>query len=408
MGLVDRMDAEDGPLAEERVADAVQGAEASGGFGVDDALRALWRTARHTPGVGRRAGRLGAELARVGAGRSSIEAPKRDWRFKDETWSSNPVYRRVMQSYLACGQTLTTALADADVDWRDSERAGFLLEILISGVAPTNFLAGNPAALKHAFETGGLSLAKGARRLVSDLVRNGGMPQTVDASGFAVGENLAATPGAVVCRDEVCEVLQYAPSTPETRTRPVLIVPPQINKYYFMDLAPGPELRRVCGLPGPDDVHDQLAQPRPASRLDWDFDIYAARSERAIDAVRDVTGSDDVNLLALCAGGILTSTVLNHLAAGGDSRVRSASFASDAARLRRCRRRSACSGPPRCWQLARRKISARAASSTARALGAVFTWMRPNDLVWNYWVNNYLMGKDPPRLRHSRLERRLH
>jgi len=186
------MVAEDGPLAEERVADAVQGAEASGGFGVNDALRALWRTARHTPGVGRRAGRLGAELARVGAGRSFIEAPKGDWRFKDETWSSNPAYRRLMQSYLACAQTLTTALADADVDWRDAERARFLLEILVSGVAPTNFLAGNPAALKHAFETGGLSLAKGAKSLVSDAVRNGGMPRTVDASGFAVGENLAA------------------------------------------------------------------------------------------------------------------------------------------------------------------------------------------------------------------------
>lgn len=325
MGLVDRMDAEDGPLAEERVADAVQGAEASGGFGVDDALRALWRTARHTPGVGRRAGRLGAELARVGAGRSSIEAPKRDWRFKDETWSSNPVYRRVMQSYLACGQTLTTALADADVDWRDSERAGFLLEILISGVAPTNFLAGNPAALKHAFETGGLSLAKGARRLVSDLVRNGGMPQTVDASGFAVGENLAATPGAVVCRDEVCEVLQYAPSTPETRTRPVLIVPPQINKYYFMDLAPGRSFVEYQVSQGLTMFVISWRNPGP-EQADWDFDVYAAAVERVIDVVRDVSGSDDVNLLALCAGGILTSTVLNHLAAGGDSRVRSASF----------------------------------------------------------------------------------
>jgi polyhydroxyalkanoate synthase len=299
-----------------------------------------------------------------------------------------------MQSYLAWAQTLTTALADADVDWRDTERARFLLEILISGVSPTNFLAGNPAALKHAFETGGLSLAKGAKSLVSDVARNGGMPRTVDASGFTVGENLAATPGAVIYRDEVCEVLQYSPSTPETRTRPVLIVPPQINKYYFMDLAPGRsfvEYQVSQGLP----IFVISWRSAGRDQADWDFDVYAAAVERVIDVVRDISGSDDVNLLALCAGGILTSAVLNHLAAGSDSRVRSASFGvtlldfSVQAPIGMFRTAPVLA-------LARRK-SRRAGVLDGSSLGAVFSWLRPNDLVWNYWVNNYLMGKDPPR-----------
>ena len=358
MGVVDRMVAEDGPLAEERVADAVQGAEASGGFGVDDALRALWRTARHTPGVGRRAGRLGAELARVGTGRSSIEAPKGDWRFKDETWSSNPVYRRVMQSYLACGQTLTTALAEADVDWRDTERARFLLEILISGVAPTNFLAGNPAALKHAFETGGRSLAKGAELGLRCRAQRR-HAATVDASGFAVGKDLAATPGAVVYRDEVCEVLQYAPSTAETRTRPVLMVPPQINKYYFMDLAPGRSFVE----------HQPSPQGLPFFVISWRNPGTEQRrlgprylrggGERVIDVVREISGSDDVNLLALCAGGILTTTVLNHLAARGDSRVQVGELRRDAAGLRGAGAHRHVPDAPPVLALARRKARAR-------------------------------------------------
>jgi polyhydroxyalkanoate synthase subunit PhaC len=382
------------PITAERVADAVESAEMAGGFGFDDAARALWRTVRHTRGLGRRAGKLGLESAKVVAGRSSIEPAKGDWRFKDATWLSNPAYRRLMQLYLAWSDTLTTAVAEADIDWRDSERARFLMDILTSALAPTNFLAGNPSAIKHAFETGGLSLVRGTRNLAQDVVRNGGMPRTVDASGFEVGRNLAATPGAVVYRDEVCEVIQYTPSTPEVRARPVLMVPPQINKYYFMDLAPGRSFIEYQVSQGLLFFVISWRNPGPEQR-DWDFDVYAAAVEQVIDVVRDISRSDDVNLLSLCAGGILTTTVLNHLAVANDLRVRSASFGvtlldfSVRAPIGMFRTAPVLA-------LARSK-SVRAGVLDGSSLGAVFTWMRPNDLVWNYWVNNYLMGKDPPR-----------
>ena len=142
------------------------------------------------------------------------------------------------------------------------------------------------------------------------------MPSHVDTRPFTLGENLAATPGAVVYRDEVCEVIQYAPSTPHVRARPVLMVPPQINKYYFMDLAPGRSFVEHAVAHGIPFFAISWRNPGPDQR-DWDLDTYAAAVLRAIDVAREITGSDDVNLLSLCAGGILTTTVLSHLAAAG-------------------------------------------------------------------------------------------
>ena len=154
----------------------------------------------------------------------------------------------------------------ADVDWRTRERARFAAGILTSSLAPTNTLPGNPAALKRAIETGGGSLVAGARHFVDDLRHNGGMPKQVDSSKFTVGENLAVTPGAVVYRNEVFELLQYQPTTPTVRARPVLLIPPPINKYYFLDLAPGPELHRARRRPGPPVLRDLVAQPSEGAR----------------------------------------------------------------------------------------------------------------------------------------------
>ena len=220
------------------------------------------------------------------------------------------------------------------------------------------------------------------------------MPTTVDASGFEVGRNLAATAGAVVFRDEICEVLQYTPSTPEVRTRPVLMVPPQINKYYFMDLAPGRSFIEYQVSQGLSFFVISWRNPG-REQAAWDLDVYAAAVERVIDVVRDISRNDDVNVLSLCAGGILTSTVLNHLAVQNDTRVRSASFGvtlldfSIRAPIGMFRTAPVLA-------LGRRK-SLRGGVLDGSSLGAVFSLLRPNDLVWNYWVNNYLMGKDPPR-----------
>jgi polyhydroxyalkanoate synthase len=381
------------PIVADQVMDAVESGEPVGRIGVGAAARSLASAARHSRGIGRRGAALGLESAKVIAGRSKVAPEKGDWRFKDETWQDNPAYRRLMQLYLACASTIMEAIEDADVDWRNGQRARFAAEVLTTALAPTNSLLGNPAALKRVFETGGLSLARGARNVVKDVRTNRGMPSTVDRVALKVGRDLAATPGVVVYRDEVCEVLQYKPTTGTVWSRPVLLVPPQISKYYFMDLAPGRSFVEHAVAQG---LQLFVISWRNVTRehSDWGLDTYAEAIERVIDVVREVSGSDDVNLLALCAGGILSSTVLSHFAATGDTRVRSASFGVTLLDFD-------VPAPIGMFQIAPllamvRRRSSKAGILDGAALGTVFTWLRPNDLVWNYWVNNYLMGNDPP------------
>jgi polyhydroxyalkanoate synthase len=298
-----------------------------------------------------------------------------------------------MQLYLAWSEEMEALVDGAGLEWRDAERARFFMGVLVSAAAPTNALAGNPAAIKRVFETGGASLVRGLRNRIGDIRTNGGMPAQAKRGAFVIGQDLAATPGAVVHADEVCEVIQFAPSTPSIRRRPLLMIPPQINKYYFMDLAPGRSFIEYAvsrGIP----VFTISWRNPDARHADWDFDTYAEAVLRAVDVTRDVTRSDNVNVLGLCAGGILTAAVLSHLARESDERVHSVSFGVTLLDF----------GVPTTIGLFNsspmlamgRKKSFRSGVLDGPSLGSVFTWLRPNDLVWNYWVNNYLLGKEPP------------
>jgi polyhydroxyalkanoate synthase len=375
------------------VADVVGGTEDPGRLGLGDAVLAMTRVAA-SGGAGVKAGLgLAVEGVRIAAGRSTVEPAKGDGRFADPSWTENPGYRRIKQGYLAWSKAIDSVVEAADVDWRTRERARFAAGILTSSLAPTNTLPGNPAALKRAIETGGGSLVTGARQFVDDLLHNGGMPKQVDASGFQVGGNIAVTPGAVVYRDEVCEVIQYKPTTPKVATRPVVMIPPPINKYYFMDLAPGRSFIEHAVAQGIQFFVISWRNPRK-EHGDWGLDTYGEAVLGAIDVAREITGSDDVIALGLCAGGIITATVLSHLAARGDSRVHAVSFGVTLLDWD-CPAMVGAFQSKGLLSVARRK-SSRAGVLDARSLGTVFTWMRPNELVWNYWVNNYLMGKKPP------------
>ncbi|MDN5930567.1 MAG: alpha/beta fold hydrolase [Pseudonocardia sp.] len=338
--------------------------------------------------------RLAGEFARVAVGRSGVGPAKGDRRFADPTWTENPGYRRLMQAYLATCGALDEVVEGIDMaDWRDRERARFVATLLTSTLAPTNTLVGNPAAIKRAFETGGASLGRGARNAVHDLRHNGGMPRQVDRGAFTVGRDLAATPGAVVHRDEVLELIQYRPTTEQVRRIPVVVVPPQINKFYFMDLAPGRSLIEFAVGRGQQVFAISWRNPTIAQR-DWTLDTYAAAIITALDAVAAITRSEQVNVFGLCAGGITTSTVLNHLAATGDDRIRSASFGVTLLDWSAPAPVGMLSAPA-LLKLARWR-SGKAGVLDSRSLGSVFTWMRPNDLVWNYVVSSYLLGDGPP------------
>ena len=347
----------------------------------------------HVPTVAKAGTKLAGELARVVVGRSEVEAERRDWRFKDPTWTGNPGYHRLMQGYLAACAALGEVAEEADLpDWRQRERARFVVTMLTSALAPTNTLLGNPAALKVALETGGGSLVAGARNFVSDVRHNGGLPSQVDRSQFVVGKDVAVTPGAVVFRSEVLEVLQYGPQTPTVHQIPVVVVPPQINKYYFMDLSPGRSLTEYSLRQGLQFFAISWCNPHKEQR-DWNLDTYGHAIISALDAVQDITGSGQVHLFGLCAGGITTATVLNHLTAVGDDRVRSVSFGVTlldwSVRAQAGMMMSVPLLKLAGWR------SRQSGVMDGQSLASVFTWMRPNDLVWNYWVNDYLMGKKP-------------
>jgi polyhydroxyalkanoate synthase len=338
---------------------------------------------------------LGAEVVRIALGRSEVVPERGDWRFKDPTWSDNPVYRRVAQTYLAGCGAVGSVLDDMEAsgDFDRVHRARFAMGILTSAMAPTNTLLGNPAALKKTLEVGGANLVSGAGHFLSDLRRNGGMPSTAKPGALKVGVDMAVTPGVVVDKDEYAELLQYAPSTETVRERPMLVIPPPIGRYYFLDLRPGRSFVEYAVSRGLQTFLISWRNPGP-EQAEWNIDTYARRILKAVDAVRDATGCDDVNVIGFCAGGILQTGVLNKLASMGDARIHSASYAVTLLDFGQSAPIGAFSAP-RLLSLARWN-STRAGVITARAMGNVFTWMRPNDLVWNFWVNNYLMGEDPP------------
>src|SRR5437588_7317906 len=345
--------------------------------------------------VAQEASRLGVELTRIALGRSDVAPTQGDRRFTDPAWTSNPAFRMIQQTYLASAQALDRIVAQLgeDASGTRAERARFAANIVASAAAPTNFLMSNPAALKRAFDTGGISLARGARNFVRDVRHNGAMPSMIEPGAFEVGRDLAVTPGAVVARDPVAEVLQYVPATDTVFQRPVLIVPPPIGRFYFLDLRPGRSFVEYATSRGLRTFMLSWRNPT-AEQGHWDLGTYAWAVSAAIDVVRDITGSPDVNLIGFCAGGIIASTLLSHLAAAGDHRVHSMSYAVTLLDFGLRAPVTAFSGPALITFAGQR--SRRKGIITSRQMGSAFTWLRPDDLVFSYWVNNYLMGDKPP------------
>ena len=218
---------------------------------------------------------LGAELGRVASGRSELAASPKDRRFADPAWTSNPVLHRILQAYLAGAAAVDGLQADADLDWADEQRVSFLLSNLVEALAPSNNPLLNPAALKALIDTGGASALAGARHLAADLAAPPRIPAMVEPDAYAVGVDLAVTPGSVVLRTPVFELIQYAPATKQVRQRPLLIVPPVINKYYITDLAPGRSM--VEYLVGAGQQVFMISWRNPDARhRHWRLDTYGS------------------------------------------------------------------------------------------------------------------------------------
>ena len=344
--------------------------------------------------VARRGAGLAAELAKVAVGRSEVAPSKGDRRFKDPAWQQNPIFRRLAQGYLATGATADGLVKDAGVDWRAERRVRFAVENVVDALAPSNFPWSNPSAIKAAIDTGGLNFVKGASQFARDMSAPPRIPSMVDKSAFEVGKDLAITPGDVVVRTEMFELLQYKPQTKKVRELPLLLVPPMINKYYVTDLAPDRSM--IEYLVGEGQTVFAISWRNPDERhADWGLDAYAGAVLEALDAALTIAKVDQAHLLGLCAGGITATSSLAHLAAtGAQDKVAGVTLAVCVIDNERMGTTGAFVDPG--VAAAAVADSARRGYLDGRALAGVFAWLRPNDLIWNYWVNNYLLGKDPP------------
>jgi polyhydroxyalkanoate synthase len=344
--------------------------------------------------VAGRGRQLLGELARVAVGSSQVAPARRDRRFADPGWAGNPLLRRAMQAYLAAAQSAEGVVAEAGLDEKDSERIGFVLTNLIDALAPSNNPLLNPAAAKAAIDTGGGSALRGLRHFLADMAVPPRVPTMVEPDAFEVGVDLAVTPGAVVLRTPVFELIQYRPVTPAVRQVPLLLVPPVINKFYVMDLAPGRSM--VEYLVGRGQQVFMISWRNPDARhAKWDLDTYGAAILDAMDAAARITGSEQTVLAGACSGGIVAAMVAAHLAhTGQQDRIAAATFMVTVLDQAHAGVASAV--------IDERTARLAAASSRARgyldgrSLAEVFAWLRPNDLIWNYWVNNYLLGQKPP------------
>jgi polyhydroxyalkanoate synthase subunit PhaC len=333
-----------------------------------------------------------SEEAKVLAGTSTVTPGPKDHRFSDPWWD-NPLWKRLAQMYLATDQALQGSVDKFGLEAKSASRARFVLEQMTAATAPTNSLVGNPQAIKEAFNTRGRSLRDGTRHFLHDFRHNGGMPSQVDTRPFRVGETVAVTRGEIVHRSPLFELIQYEPTTRRVAERPTVVIPPQINRFYFLDLAPGRSYVEYAVNRGIQVFLISWRNPTPEHR-DWDIDRYVGACIEAFEVANDVAGSDSVNVSGFCSGGMTELATLSYLASTGRALVNAATLAvtlvdtgvsssldtfstnrTVKAAVARSRRKGVLDG---------------------RQLARTFAWVRPNDLVWNYWVSNYLLGKNPP------------
>ncbi len=315
-----------------------------------------------------------------------------DKRFADPDWQGNPAYRMLKELYLLASDWLLRQDDLADLDDAERQRLSFHLRQFVDAMSPSLLLLSNPAALKRAMETGGASLADGARNLLADL--KAGRLSMVDTTAFAPGRNLALSPGKVVHRNKLIELIQYAPSTPTVHTIPLLILPPWINKFYILDMQPKNSMVRFLVEQG--FTVFMVSWKNPDSSMDGTTieDYMDLGPLEASDVVREITGSPAVNVMGYCIGGTLLAMTLAWLAAKGDTRFASASFIVSLQDFEKVGDTAVFLGETAVDFVEQQMMQRGYLDS--REMSNMFNLLRSNDLIWSNVVNNYLLGQQPP------------
>jgi polyhydroxyalkanoate synthase len=317
-----------------------------------------------------------------------------DKRFRDPAWQRDPYFRMLGQGYLRWARLMDDLVDAAALEGLTGERARFAARAVVDACAPTNFLWGNPEAQRRAMETQGQSIVDGLKNFVDDLEHNGGRPRQVDTSPFRLGENLASTPGRVVHRNPLMELIQYAPQTDTVHEIPLLVCPPWINKYYILDLSPGRSFIEWAVQHGHTVFAISYRNP-DSTMAGWRLDDYLLHGPRAaLEVIEDVTGSREVSIAALCVGGTLTAMLMAWLAEGGEQRVRSATLLNTLLDFEDPGALGMFTDPASVEGLVEQMQNT--GYLDAASMAGTFDVLRANDLIWNYVARNWLLGESPP------------
>ena len=326
-----------------------------------------------------------------------IKPEKGDKRFRGDEWEKNQIFDFIKQSYLLTSRWVQNTVQDVDgLDEATAHKVDFYTRQFIDAMAPSNFVATNPEVLRETMETKGENLVRGLQNMLDDLERGKGKLaiRMTDQDAFAVGENIAVSKGKVVWQSDLMQLIQYAPSTGKVHKRPLLIVPPWINKFYILDLKPENSFIKWAVDQGL--TVFVISWVNPDQRLvektfeDYMFEgIYAA-----LDGIKAASGEDDVNIIGYCLGGTLTGATLAHMAAKDDQRIKSATFFTTLVDFTEAGELSVFVDDAQLSQL-EQKMEDQGGILDGATMATTFNMLRSNDLIWSFVINNYLMGKDP-------------
>lgn len=387
-----------GGAAQDNSVENVFGQYVLGDFRPSDLIEVagdLVKQARRQPGAVINAG-LGflKGVRKVVSGESTQAPDPSDRRFSDPAWKESRVFSGVLQGYLELRDALQTYARESGLSENQIERAEFLMTQIADALAPTNFLPTNPAALRKARETRGASLWAGLKMFADDVAKRRPIPSQVDESAFTIGGNLAITPGAVVLRHDMFELLQYAPQTPQVRERPIFIVPSIVNKFYVFDIAPKRSVIEHFVQAGFTVYVMAWRNPKPEHDF-WGMPDYIDAIDAGLDTALSISDADSVNMWAVCGAGPLATSLVAHHKSIKQRKVNSLMLFVSPLDM------AAMSNAPaigafvdkQSMPMIRKEM--RKKRMSARQFTLLFAMLRANELIWNYWVSNYLMGVKP-------------
>ncbi len=327
---------------------------------------------------------------------SDADATPNDRRFKDPAWEENPIFSALKQSYLIAARGIMKLVAEGgNMDAADRERLVFATQQVVDAMSPSNFVLSNPQVLRKAMETKGKSLLDGLNRLLDDLEKSPGRLDIsmVENDAFKLGENIATTPGQVVFENDLIQLIQFNPTTEKVNRRPLLVIPPWMNKYYVLDLRPKNSYLKWLVSQGHTVFVVSWVNPG-AELAAKDFEDYMFEGPlAALDAIEQATGEREVNVIGYCLGGILLSATLAWMAAKNDQRIHSATLLTTMVDFRESGEVNVFMHKDGMDDLA--KTISEQGYLDGKSVYDTFRSLRANDLIWSFYVNNYLLGNSP-------------